>query len=216
MKKQPIDVSKLSAAELKELAHEASIREKQAEAQAKAEYTRYRERAIVNMMTESERLEKTLADFKKRSSDAMAELYAKMMEYAKVTKPKKGNFELISECKTMKIEYAVQAIKKFDERANAAEQHLRSFMDTAIGRKNKEVFKLVTTLLEKKMDGQYDFSLISKLYRMENDYDHPDWLSALKLFKESYIETGSKPYIRFYTKSGESGWRQINLNFSNA
>jgi hypothetical protein len=70
-------------------------------------------------------------------------------------------------------------------------------------------------LLERNsITGDLDINNINRLYKMENDFDDPDWVEAIRLFKESYNPKGSVEYVRFYSRTDNNGWEQINLNFS--
>ena len=134
--------------------------------------------------------------------------------FAAAKKEGKGNFELLSEDGTLKVEFSVQAKKAFDERAGEAEQLLKEFLKSVIKGRNSEAYKLVSTLLERKIDGDYDIKLIQRLYKMENDYDNETWRRAIQLFKEAYKEIDSARYVRFYKKTDSGPWTLINLSFS--
>jgi hypothetical protein len=138
-----------------------------------------------------------------------------MQEHSTAKKNSKGNFELVSDDGAFKVLTTVQARKAFDERAGEAEKLLRDFLQQTIKGRNKEAYQLVATLLERKVGGDYDIRLIQRLYKMENEYDHPSWKKAIELFKEAYRELDSAKYVRFYQKTAVGPWILINLAFSN-
>jgi hypothetical protein len=140
-----------------------------------------------------------------------------MLEYGDIRKGKdnKGSFEIKNE--QFKIVVASQVKKSFDERSILAEEKLKEFLLIFVKKKNRSIYNLVMALLERNsITGDFDITNINRLYKMENDFDDPNWVEAIKLFKESFNATGTTIYVRFYERNANNGWGLINLNFSNA
>ncbi len=204
----------MNAAELEALLNEKRNEEREALLKKKSAYEVRRNKLVRSLCASAEEMSNRLKRFKDQVMSDLGGFQLVMKEYSTAKKEGKGNFELLSEDGTLKVEFSVQAKKAFDERAGEAEQLLKEFLKSVIKGRNSEAYKLVSTLLERKIDGDYDIKLIQRLYKMENDYDNETWRRAIQLFKEAYKEIDSARYVRFYKKTDSGPWTLINLSFS--
>lgn len=208
------DPKKMTTAELEELLKSKKQEEREAANREKKQYEMRRSILVERLCASAQVQSNSLKKFKEQAMSDLKEFRAQMQEYAKSEKSDKGNFHIVNEAGNLKVEFASQIRKAFDERATEAEKLLREFLGTIIKGRNKEAYDLVASLLERKISGEYDIRLIQRLYKMETRYEDPNWKKAIALFKESYTETDTCEYVRFYKKDGNNNWVLISLNLS--
>ncbi len=214
MSKQ-IDLSKLSAAELEQMLKEKKKEENALQEAKRKRYEDDRNALISDLGGFAETLVLQMLDLKRASFIQLSAFREQMLEYGSLRRGErnKGSFEIKNE--DYKIIFTSQINKRFDERAELAETKLRAFLESFIRKKDKAVYSLVKSLLEKNKAGDYDIDLINRLYKMENDFEDQNWKDAIRLFKESYNPYGTAQYVRFFKKNTtNNAWEAIVLDFA--
>lgn len=194
-------------------------RKKQAQNAEKAKRRAYEKRRndLVEMLVdEAAVLNIVIGEFKGKAFKTLGNFYNAMQEYGDVRDGNKGNFTIKNEKGDRIITFRHQIIKGFDERATLAEKKLKEFLETTVKVKSRDVYDLVTSLLERNSQGDYDIGLINRLYAIEDKFDHPAWKESIALFKQSYNETNTANYINFYTVDSNGNKQAINLQFASA
>ncbi|MBA9078966.1 DUF3164 family protein [Rufibacter quisquiliarum] len=170
---------------------------------------------VVHLTENANKLHGALAGFKKVCFDRLKEHYEKLKAYGGVSEANKGNFSIKSADGLMKVEYSKQVGKGFDARASLAEERLKMFLESFVRVKDKRMYKMVTSLLERNaVTGDFDIKLINRLYKMEEDFDNQDWKEAIRLFKESYTEQKTTNYVRFFLADENGKLQPLSLNFA--
>lgn len=147
---------------------------------------------------------------------AMSEMEAfrdVMNEYGELPKNSKGGFSIENSQGTEKIRLRYRNLSDFDERAEMAEQKIRSFFERTLKVEDKITFEMFMSLLERKK-GKIDPSKAMKILSYQDSYDDPEWLKGCELLRESFSVTGSKYYIEFEERGENNIWRTLNLNFA--
>lgn len=209
LNKEQLD--KLSTQELQELLEQRKKDEKAVKERERKQYELKRDRLVNRQLQRAKRLSSLLEEFKSKSFDDLEDFNKDMLSYGDYKKDGKGNFTIKNEDSTQKIEFSRQPKFEFDERAAIAEQHIKDFLSDMVKKKDLKIYNIITSLLEKR-NKQYDPRLISKLY--QHEFEDERWVKGIKLFKESYRETGSRFYVRFYEQNENGEWNSVNLNFS--
>lgn len=204
----------LTDEELEQLLEKRRKAKQREELARRKKYEQDREDLINDLMLAADNIHQMLSQFKSDSFNRIDQFAERMQEYGDVSGNSKGGFSLENAEGTMKVKYSSQTKKGFDERADMAEQKLKSFLERFVKVRNKETYKLVLQLLERTNSGDFDDKLIMKLWNMENDFDDQDWRDAIKLFKESYNPRATTKYMNFYRRDDKGAWRLINLNFA--
>lgn len=205
------NITELSTQELKELLAERENAENAAKNKARMDYESLKESTILTLVAEAAGLQSMLKDFSLKSFNELDSIYDLLCTYSKRHEDGKGNFTLESKDGTMKVSYRRQELGYFDERSSQAEKHIQDFINAEFTA-DENIKKLILTLLERKK-GHLDIKMVQKLYAMEENFTNDNWKEGIKLLKESWTPSGSKPYISFYVKQSDT-WLQINLNFS--
>ncbi|ELR69196.1 hypothetical protein C900_05392 [Fulvivirga imtechensis AK7] len=209
-----VELDKLTDDQLEQLLQERQKKKQREELARRKKYEQDREELIDTLIMAAQGLQVQLQQFKKAAFENMDQFSERMKEYGEVNANSKGGFSIENAAGTLKIRYSSQTKKGFDERADMAEQKLKSFLERFVKVRNKETYKLVTQLLERTNSGEFDDKLIMKLWNMENDFDDADWKDAIRLFKESYNPKATTKYMNFYKRDDHGNWKLINLNFA--
>lgn len=146
------------------------------------------------------------------SLNAMREM---LNEYGKIKSNSKGGFHLKTKDGNHKIVYRFKTNCDWDTRSAKAEDLLKDFLNDVILKRDSDSYALIMAMLEKNNMGKLEYSRLQSLYSQEERFDDPRWKEAIRLFKESYIVTGSKMVLEFYKRNEESlKWEPISLNLS--
>lgn len=213
---KPVD--EMTADELKALLDQKQKEEREQRDKERKGYELHRNKLVVDLCQHAKMISSQLQAFKTTSIAKMRGFYEIMQKYGNVRKTEagRGSFKLKSDDGQYEVLFQNHVNYKFDERAKAAEAKLKEFMGDFVRKRDRKLYDLVMSLLERNsVTGDYDIKLISRLYKMEDQFDDERWKEAIRLFKESYTEHGSAFYVRFYERSEHSGRMDlIDLNFS--
>ncbi len=211
-----IDINSLSADDLKKILKDKQKAEKDLQAKKRKTYENNRTQLIDELGGFADTLVAQMLDLKYESFKRLAEFREQMLEYGTLRRgdKNKGSFEIKND--QYKILFTSQINKRFDERAELAEQKLRTFMDGFIKKRDLKMYNLIKTILERNpKTGDYDIDLINRLYKMEDQFDDQNWKDALRLFKESYNPYGTAQYVRFFKmNTTNNSWEALVLDFA--
>lgn len=211
----PIALDELTEEQLQEMLDKKREKSRKEAEKKRQQYAKERNDIVMLLTTGAKQLSEMLASFKTDSFRELETFRQTMHEYANISSDNKGNFTIMNDEGTRKIEYRIQHKHAFNELANNAALHLRKFMGSFMKSRNQEAFELISSLLEKNTKGEYDIQLIQRLYKMEDRYTDTDWKEAIRLFKEAYQQQDSSSYVRYYERNASDGsWQMINLSFS--
>lgn len=207
-------VSELTTAELKELLKDTQRKENLAKARKEKKYQDTKNQLVNELVHNALGVQDILKEFKNQGFDRLLAHYEMMKELGEVRSNHKGNFQLKSTDGEYKVEFSNQMIKEFDERAELAADHLNEFLLTLVKKAGNATYQYLKGVTEKKND-KFDINLVGRLFKMEDQFDHPAWKKAIELFKASYVEVNSAQYIRFSKRNEQTGaYENINLNFA--
>lgn len=177
-------------------------------------YEKRRDELINELATTANLLNEQMELLKAKAFQELAAFRIEMLDYGTLRgkENNKGNFEIKND--SFKICFSSQVNKGFDERAELAEEKLKTFLTTFVKKRDQATFQLVMALLERNAAGDFDIGLISRLYTMEDQFDDDNWKDAIRLFKESYSPTNTAQYVRFFAAQPNGGWRPIVLDFA--
>lgn len=212
---QPIDLSKVSAEELA-----AALREKQKAARKKKEdnkksYEKERDEIINDLLQDAIGVGMMMQALKVKAMKTLPAFREKMLEYGSLRKGEnnKGTFEIKND--RFKIMFTHQIVKGFDERAELAEAKLKEFLSTTVKKRDQKLHDLILSLISRDTKtNSFDINLINRLYQMEDKFEEPNWVDAIRLFKESFSPNGTAQYVRFFSKNSINQWEPINLDFA--
>lgn len=204
-------LSNLSTDELKELLAQREQEEREQKMKAREDYEALKEQTILTLSAEAIGLASMLKDFNAKAFEELEAIYQLLCTYSKRHEDGKGNFTIESKDGALRIIFTRQELGYFDERSGQAEKHIIDFVNSEFNGQD-DVKNLILTLLERKK-GHLDIKMVQKLYAMEDNFDNDNWREGIRLLKESWTPSGSKPYIKFHIKLNNQ-WQAVNLNFS--
>ncbi len=152
-----------------------------------------------------------LAAFKQEMrSELLSYLQLSAERYGKTYGGKKGNVTLMSFDGNLKLMLSVNEHIVFDERLQIA----KSIIDECINRwaqgSRSEIRALVNNAFYVDKAGNINTARILGLRRL--DIDDPEWRRAMDAITDSIQVSGSKEYLRVYTREGNGEYRQVPLD----
>ncbi len=210
-----IDLSQLSTEQLEALLREKKKAQEEELAAKRKAYETDRDKLINFLGHHAIQCVRSIQTLKDAAMNQLPAFRGRMLQYGDLRRGEnnKGSFEIKND--RFKIVFSSQINKRFDERAQLAEARLKKFLETTVKKRDKEIYQLVSSLLERNdKTGDYDIDLINRLYKLEDKFDNEDWREAIRMFKEAYNPTGTAQYVRFFRMLENGSWEPIVLDFA--
>lgn len=138
-----------------------------------------------------------------------------LSEYGIERGGKKGNVTLISYDGRYKIERAVAELIKFDERLQAAKALIDACLNDWTADSRTELRTIVQDAF--RVDQSQNIRVQQILGLRRFDISDERWKLAMTAISESIMIVGSKSYVRFHERIGNTDrWRQIPLDIASA
>ena len=175
---------------------------------------RERDALVWDLVSAAKGLNGALKNFKDSSmADIAAFVELSAEQYGAKIGGVKGNVTLYSFDGKYKIQRAISEHMQFDERIQAA----KSLIDECLQEWTEGLRSEIKTLIERAFDvdkeGNLNTNKILALRRVDIQDDR--WKRAMDAISESVQVVGSKSYIRFYERIGESDqYRAISLDMA--
>lgn len=175
---------------------------------------RSRDELVIELAKLATTVNASLLEFKRKvfaDINAFVDLSAE--EYGVNIGGKKGNITLYSFDGAFKVQVQVSESMVFDERLQAA-KHLIDECITEWSQGSRDEIKvLVQSAFQTDKEGKINTGRVLALRRL--DIKDEKWQTAMKAIGESLQVVGSKEYVRFYERIGQSDqYRPINLDFA--
>ena len=162
-----------------------------------------RDELVTTLVKAAEQHSTSLAAFK---TEAMGTISAFITESMARYKAKfggvKGNVTLISFDGRYKVQVQIQDRIAFDERLQAAKALIDKCLNKLCEGANPELKAFVDDVFEVDKEGKVSPTRILSLRR--RNIDDKNWKRAMDAISESFSVTGSKAYLRFYKRVGQS------------
>lgn len=214
--KVTLDLSKVTASELKELMETAKRNENRLQNERKDAYEGIRAEMVHRIIRKVEAVTsdvECLHTYVSEETDAFKEV---MEEYGRLRAG--GQMSYTLQDGNYKVQVASNKVKKFDERADIAASRLIEFLQSWIERADNgtdnPMYQLAMVLLDRNKDGDLDYKNISKLYQLESKFNDPEYSAIMELFKESHLVEGNATRYYFWKKDKSGVWRKIEPSFN--
>jgi hypothetical protein len=170
-----------------------------------------RDQTVREIADKALKMREQLAVFKRElREELLSYLQLSSERYGKAYGGKKGNVTLMSYDGSLKLILAVNEHIVFDERLQIA----KDIIDECINRwsegSRSEIRALVNSAFYVDRAGNINAARILGLRRL--DIADPDWKRAMEAVTESIQVSGSKEYLRVYTREGNGEYRQVPLD----
>lgn len=215
-KKNPIDLSQMTAEEKKALLAQlnADVNEsRQAKRDAyeglRAEFMHRVEEFLVNVTAD-------VKGFKQWLEKESEGFISVMRDYGQLKNADQRNYTITDG--DFRLQVASNSVKGFDERADMAAERLVAYLKNYMQKSEKgqedPMYQLAMTLLERNQRGDLDYKSISKLYELEDRFGDQEYKDIMTLFKESNVVQKTAVNYYFFRRHKETGvWMRIEPSF---
>jgi hypothetical protein len=204
----------LTSKELEELLKKRKAEEAKEYQQRRSEYEDKRNLLVEELVAEAGALRQIMMNFKAKANEKMEELRTISMEYGDIKKTSKGGFSLRSSSNGDKIQLRRNTKIEYDERAKMAEDLIKDFLNDMVKKKEKDAYELISSLLTKNKDGDYNPAMIGSLLEHKDRYDDERWQKAMTLFEESHNVILISMCTEFYKKNEQDKDIAISLSYA--
>lgn len=162
-----------------------------------------RDTLVQALIASAKKLSKEIGDFKvKVFGDVGAFVQLSAEQYDTKLGGKKGNVTLYSFDGRYKVQVATADNIVFDERLQAAKSLIDKCIDEWSKDSRPEIKVLVQEAFQTDKEGNLNTGRVLALRRLEIEDDR--WQRAMKAIGESVQVVGSKQYVRFYERIGDT------------
>ena len=215
-KKNPIDLSQMTAEEKKALlaqlnadANESRQAKRDAYEGLRAEFMPILEEFLVNVTAD-------VKGFKQWLEKESEGFISVMRDYGQLKNADQRNYTITDG--DFRLQVASNSVKGFDERADMAAERLVAYLKNYMQKSEKgqedPMYQLAMTLLERNQRGDLDYKSISKLYELEDRFGDQEYKDIMTLFKESNVVQKTAVNYYFFRRHKETGvWMRIEPSF---
>lgn len=215
-KKNPIDLSQMTAEEKKTLlaqlnadANESRQAKRDAYEGLRAEFMHRVEEFLVNVTAD-------VKGFKQWLEKESEGFISVMRDYGQLKNADQRNYTITDG--DFRLQVASNSVKGFDERADMAAERLVAYLKNYMQKSEKgqedPMYQLAMTLLERNQRGDLDYKSISKLYELEDRFGDQEYKDIMTLFKESNVVQKTAVNYYFFRRHKETGvWMRIEPSF---
>ena len=215
-KKNPIDLSQMTAEEKKALlaqlnadANESRQAKRDAYEGLRAEFMHRVEEFLVNVTAD-------VKGFKQWLEKESEGFISVMRDYGQMKNADQRNYTITDG--DFRLQVASNSVKGFDERADMAAERLVAYLKNYMQKSEKgqedPMYQLAMTLLERNQRGDLDYKSISKLYELEDRFGDQEYKDIMTLFKESNVVQKTAVNYYFFRRHKETGvWMRIEPSF---
>ncbi len=173
-----------------------------------------RDELVLSLATKAKALQKQMRDFKQMAYSEIQEFVElSANEYGTKLGGKKGNVTLLSFDGSNKIQHAVQESLAFDERLQVARSLIDECLQEWVKDARPELAVIVNDAFRVDTKGEIRTARVLSLRRYE--IEDVRWQRAMDAIGDACQVVGSKIYIRFYERVGESEhYRPVTLDIA--
>lgn len=175
-----------------------------------------RNQVVEDLIDQARVVASVLSSFKARAFSEVATFIELSGEqYGAKLRGVKGNITLMTFDGRYKIIRQIQDHLVFDERLQAAKQLIDECIQSWTVGSSDEIKALINNAFQVNKEGQINTGRVLGLRRL--DINDAKWKDAMTAISDSVQVAGSKPYIRFYERIGETDeYRPISLDMASA
>lgn len=209
-----IDTEKLTTEQLEAELKRRQEAEKKAKAERRKHYEARRDQMVTEMVARAIGINHLMSQFKREAIELLDSFKTEAIAYGDIRSNSKGGFSIRSADGKKKVVYERNTKIEYDERATVAEELLRDFLGDMVKKRDKPAYELVTGLLERGKDGQFNPAAVASLVKMEDKYSDDRWVKSIQLFKEAHATVLIGMNITFYQKDEMNRDVAIPLTFA--
>lgn len=162
-----------------------------------------RDQTVLSLIDDAKRVAQVLAEFKAKAfNDIGAFVETSLEQYGVKSGGSKGNVTLVTFDGRYKIVRQIQEHLQFDERLQAAKQLIDECIQDWTQGSRDEIKALINEAFQVDKEGKINTGRVLGLRRL--NIQHDKWRTAMQAIVDSVQVTGTKPYVRFYERVGDS------------
>lgn len=212
---EAIDITQLTKEEQDKLFLELQEKRRNERQINREAYEELKQNFMIDIMDKAAFVASDVSDFHKYLIKEVEGFRQIMAEYGAIS-TKQMSFTLIFS--NLKLEVKTNKVKRFDERADMAAQRLMTFLQFWIKGREKgtedPMYQLAMLAIERNSKGDMDYKQISNLYKLEGQFNDPQYSQIMELFRESHIIEGTATNFYFYKKNELGVWKKIEISFN--
>jgi len=170
-----------------------------------------RERITLKYLAKAKKLSQQLEKLKEDMLNDCDAVYQQMLKDNNVPAHSKGGYSISTFNRDAKIEVSVQERIEFDDIITVAHEKIKQFLLEKTQGVDTDLQQIINQAFETRR-GQMDAKRVLGLFRLK--INHPRWLEAMDLIKQSINRNNSKRYVRVWKKDSQGEYRNVELNFS--
>jgi len=205
-----MNISNLTQEEKLRLLQELQYETLTEEQKRRLAYEDMRDEIVQKYLEKFKSMQNRLVALKGEMKEEVDTFISLLYEYGKA-KDGQQSFRIIDKHGNV-LEVSSQKLSKYDERAELAAMKVKEFVKAHFRDQTDADF--ILSLLDKNEKGKFSEANIQRLYKYEDKYQDQNWKEAIKLFKESFTQFGTKEYMRIHEAQEDGGTRNIYLDFS--
>lgn len=212
---KPVDLDKVPLTDLKAALKKRTAAERETQEAKVKEYKHLRDEYLNTVFGKMEELSPALQAFKAESLKLGLEIHGLMYEVYAREKRDLDSYTLTDDAGLRKVVIDRHHVCQYDETAEVAVGLIKEVLESTVRKRDKGIYKLISTLLVKNQAGDYDEKMVAKLRSCQDEVGDERFNRALDLLAEAYKPVGSRMYIRAYSRATKEGkWEEKTMNWS--
>lgn len=173
-----------------------------------------RDSLVIELISKAKEIKNVLSEFKSGAfGDIAAFVEMSSEEYGVKLGGKQGNITLYSFDGKYKVQRSINKKMAFDERLQAAKTLIDEYLSDLSEGAKPELKLFVNDFFSVDGNGEIQTDRVRGLRRF--DITDERWIKALAIISDAYISIGSKSYVRFYERVGDTDqFKPISLDIA--
>jgi len=211
---QGVDISKLSARELKEeLAKREQLEKDELNAKRNA-YLKDKDDFLFATISKFKSVQNELRELKEVTITEVNKLYKRMYEINNQEPKEQKNITQKSECGRYKVTAERKDRFEFTDEADVHIDAIKEILKKKFQDRNKGMYEFMDSILMKNGKGDYDPNLLSRAKQKAKKLGYQDLIEELQKLQDCQRVTGTALYCRAYVKDDSGKWKDIVVQFS--
>ncbi|QAA81384.1 DUF3164 family protein [Aequorivita sp. H23M31] len=214
MSTQTIDLSTLSASELKAELERRQEAEIQGYKTAKKQFRTDKDNFALHAAGKFKQLQKEMKEIKEYTIREANKLYDRMYTIEGKEPKETKSFSLKNEEDTIKVTVDRQERFEFNEEATVHINAIKDIFREKFEARHKGMYNLLDGLLIKGTKGEYDPKLLAKARKQVRELGDDNLIAEFDKLDDCQRVVGSSLYCRLYMKDDKQKWQDVSLQFS--
>lgn len=211
--KQTVDLSTLSADELKAELERRNQAEKAEREKQREDFKKDKNDFLKQTASKFKHLNRELKNVKEYTTAGANDLYERMYRMNDKEPKDTKSFSLKNEDDTLKVVVDRQERFEFTEEAMVHINAIKDIFKEKFANRNKGLYSILDGLLIKGSKGEYDPKLLAKARKQVRELGDENLIAEFDKLDDCQRITGTASYCRLYTR--ENGkWQDVTLQFS--